>query len=102
MTKEQVIQLLQENGYVLHPVFNIYTIPNNALSLYFKCVNDSEVITGKLKWGQVHLKEYKTIRLAHFNPRHFNLKTQLDRKIEQEAKLRNLKLQKQRKEKYKQ
>ena len=94
MTKEEIIQLLQENGYVLHPVFNIYIIPSNALSPYFKFTNANEVLVGKLKWNQLHLKEYKTIKLAYFNPRHFNLKTQLDRKIEQEAKLRNLKLQK--------
>lgn len=92
MTKEETIQLLQENGYVLHPVFNIYIIPSNALSIYFKLNSDNEVIVGKLKWNQVSLKDYKTVKLAYFNPHHYNLKTQLDRKIEQEAKIKKAKM----------
>lgn len=97
MTKEEVTQLLQENGYILHPVFDIYIIPSNTLSVYFKFTDDNEILVGKLKWNQVHLKDYKTVKLAYFNPHHYNLKTQLDRKIEREAKLRNLQLQRKQK-----
>lgn len=93
MTKEETIQLLKENGYALHPVFDIYIIPNNNLSRWFK-LTDKEVLVGKLLWGKIDLKEYKTVKLAYINPHHYNLKTQLDRKIEQEAKLRNAKFRK--------
>lgn len=82
MTKEEVILLLKQNGYAQHPVFKFYYIPNNSLSRYFLFNDENSFITGKLKWGQIDLKEYKSIKIKEFTASKFGLKTELDRKRE--------------------
>ena len=97
MSKTEILQLLVENGYVPHPIFNFFHNPKNSLSRYFLFKNDKEIISGKLKWGQLSLKEFKTIQTASFNPSSYSLKTMLDRKREAEYRRRiqinHLKLQ---------
>ncbi len=82
MTKEEIILLLKQNGYAQHPVFKFFHIPKNNLSRYFLFNDDNTLTAGKLKWGQLDLKEYKTLKFREFNPSSYSLKTELDRKRE--------------------
>ena len=79
MDNKQIITLLQQNGYSIHPVFQFWHIPKKSLCTYFY-VNEKNIVVGKIKWGQITLNEIKTITAAQFQPVNFGLTTELDMK----------------------
>ena len=83
MTQDEVIKLLNQNGYSKHPIFKFYYIPKKSLGHYFypDVVNP---IVGKIKWNNITLNESKEVSTRNFNPHNYGLVTTLDLKIRSE------------------
>lgn len=79
MNKTEIESLLIKNGYTKHLVFNFYCIAKKNLG-YFFYINDNEVIIGKIKWGNIDVREVKAIKTKSFSPHNYSLITDLDRK----------------------
>lgn len=77
MSKSDIELLLKKNGYAEHPVFGFYHIPKTNLGNYFY-VRDLVVIVGKIKWGNINIRETRLISIKSFNPHTYNLVTDLD------------------------
>jgi hypothetical protein len=77
MNNNDIIKLLQANGYTIHPVFGFFYIPKKSLCTYFY-INEKNIVTGKIKWGQITLSETKTLTAAQFQPSSYDLTTELD------------------------
>jgi hypothetical protein len=79
MTNKEIVILLMENGYAIHPIYKFYHIPKKNLGWYFYA-DDKDITIGKIKWNQIHIAESKIIKASAFIAHNYGLTTQLDRK----------------------
>jgi hypothetical protein len=80
MTKDEIVEVLTQNGYEKHSVFQFYYVPKKNLGYYFY-PDINNTIVGKIKWNNIALNEFKTVSSKTFNPHTYNLVTVLDLKI---------------------
>jgi hypothetical protein len=73
MKKQEVLKLLEDNGYQKHPLLGFYW---NKKSLgYCFILEDKAIIVFKNKWKNIDLNTEKRILYNNFSPSLYNLKS---------------------------
>lgn len=79
MTKQEIELLLKQNGYTIHPLFGFLYQAKLNLGSYFY-ITDINITVGKIKYGNINIKETRQISIKSFDPHTYSLVTDLDRK----------------------